>query len=140
MGKAKVKKFLDKFCERNNLPIYSESKIGRIIKEKKIYHHRQEISHNGEIKIISQQKKLRKPKELIVNDPGDLIEVDTVVRFISGLKRYIITAIDTFGRPAFAYTYNRAGSANVRDFFQKLEEVPFKLIMARNSIFISETI
>lgn len=128
MGKAKVKRFLDKFCKQNNLPIYSESKIGRIIKEKKIYHHRQKIGHNGDIKIIKKEKKLRKPKELAVSEPGDLMEIDTVVRFVAGLKRYIITAIDTFGRPAFAYTYNRAGSANTRDFFQKLESVmPFPI-------------
>ena len=128
MGKAKVKVFLDKFSKENNLPIYSESKIARIIKEKKIYHHRQKIGHNGQIKIINKDKKLRKPQGLEVNEPGDLVEIDTVVRFVSGLKRYIITAIDTFGRPAFAYTYNRAGSANAKDFFQKLEEVmPFKI-------------
>lgn len=128
MGKAKVKRFLDKFCKQNNLPIYSESKIGRIIKEKKIYHHRQKIGHNGDIKIIKKEKKLRKPKELAINEPGDLVEIDTVVRFVLGLKRYIITAVDTFGRPAFAYTYNRAGSANARDFFQKLEAVmPFQI-------------
>ena len=35
MGKAKVKKNLDIFCQNNKLPIYSESKIGRIIKEKR---------------------------------------------------------------------------------------------------------
>ena len=40
MGKAKVKKNLDKYCLDNNLPIYSELKIGRIIKDKKVYHHR----------------------------------------------------------------------------------------------------
>src|SRR3989339_317431 len=43
MGKEKVKKNLDKFCKKNKLPVYSESKIGRIIKEKRIYHHRQKI-------------------------------------------------------------------------------------------------
>ncbi len=128
MGKAKVKISLDKFAKEHNLPIYSESKIGRIIKDKKIYHHRQKISHFGKIKTIKKQKKLRKPKSLAVNEPGDLVEIDTVVRFSSGLKRYIITAVDTFGRPAFAYTYNRLNSANARDFFQKLEEVmPFKI-------------
>ena len=53
MGKTKVKIDLDKFCEKNNLPIYSESKIGRIIKEKKIYHQRQKVSHFGKTKTIS---------------------------------------------------------------------------------------
>src|SRR3989339_190787 len=33
MGKEKVKKNLDKFCKKNKLPVYSESKIGRIIED-----------------------------------------------------------------------------------------------------------
>jgi transposase-like protein len=36
MRKAKVKKYLDVYCKKNNLPIYSESKIGRIIRKKDI--------------------------------------------------------------------------------------------------------
>jgi hypothetical protein len=35
MGKAKIKKYIDILCLKNNLPLYSESKIGRIIKDKK---------------------------------------------------------------------------------------------------------
>ena len=63
MGKAKVKKNLDTFCKNNSLPIYSESKIGRIINDKKIYHHRQKISHFGKIKEIEKkERKKRKPK------------------------------------------------------------------------------
>ena len=61
MGKSKVKKNLDILCKDNNLPIYSESKIGRIIIDKKIYHHRQKISHFGKIKILKKNKKIRKP-------------------------------------------------------------------------------
>ena len=41
MGKGKIVKYLK---------IYSELKIGRIIKEKKIYHHRQKVSHYGKVK------------------------------------------------------------------------------------------
>ena len=36
MGKAKIKKNLDVFCQKNNLDIYLESKIGIIIKEKNL--------------------------------------------------------------------------------------------------------
>ena len=128
MGKAKVKIFLDRFCINNNLSIYSESKIGRIIKEKRIYHHRKKYSHFGKEKVIKKQKKLRKPKEFVANNAGELIEIDTIVKFVHGLKRYIITAVDIAGRPAFALAYNRANSANTKDFFQKLEIVmPFTI-------------
>jgi transposase InsO family protein len=129
MGKAKIKKYLDIFCKNNNLSIYSESKIGRIIKEKKIYHHRIKVSHFGKIKIIKKQaNKRRKPKEHIVNNPGDLIEIDTIVKFTKNVKRYIITAIDVHSRYSYAYCYNKHNSISTKDFFKKLEQVfPYKI-------------
>lgn len=129
MGKAKVKIFLDKFSEANGLAKLSESKIGRIIKDKKIYHHRQKVSHFGKIKVVARRKRLRKPNDLIVTSPGELVEIDTVVRFVNGLKRYIVTAVDTYGRPAFAWCYARASSANTKDFFLRLQmALPFAAI------------
>jgi transposase InsO family protein len=128
MGKAKVKKDLDKYCFKNSLPIYSESKIGRIIKEKKIYHHRQKIYHDGTIKVVKKKKKLRKPSNLKIDKPGDLLEIDTIVKFVWGIKRYIITAVDINTRYSFAYVYKRHDSAGAKDFFQKLEQVfPYQI-------------
>ena len=128
MGKAKVKKNLDIFCKENELAIYSESKIGRIIKEKKIYHHRQKISHFGKIKIIKKKKKLRKPGNLTINSSGDLIEIDVVVRFVGLMKRYIVTAVDVHSRYSFALCYTRHNSLCARDFIQKLEQAfPYKI-------------
>lgn len=121
MGKAKVKKYLDKFCKKHNIDIISESTIGRMIKEKKIYHHRQKVYHNGKIKTIKRRKKLRKPKYFRVDKQGDLIEIDTIVKFIFGIKRYIITAVDVKTKYSFAWSYTNANSANAKDFFQKLE-------------------
>jgi transposase InsO family protein len=128
MGKAKVKKDLDKYCKLNNLPIYSESKIGRIIKEKKIYHHRQKIYHNGTIKVVKKQKKKRKPSDLIISNPGDLVQVDTIVRFVGQMKRYIVTAVDVHSRYSFALAYTRHNSLSAKDFIKKLEEVfPYQI-------------
>ena len=128
MGKAKVKKNLDIFCRKNSLESYSESKIGRIIKDKKIYHHRQKVYHNGTIKIVKKQKKKRKPSDLAISSPGDLIEVDVVVRFIGLMKRYIVTAIDVHSRYSFALCYEKHNSLCARDFIQKLEKVfPYKI-------------
>lgn len=128
MGKAKVKKNLDIFCKNNNLLIYSESKIGRIIKEKRIYHHRQKIYHNGSIKIINKRRKERKPKGFVANEPGDLIEVDTIVKFVQGMKRYIITAVDIKTKYSFAYCYRDHGSTSTKDFFKKLEQIfPYRI-------------
>ena len=128
MGKAKVKKNLDIFCKINKLPIYSESKIGRIIKDKKIYHHRQKVGHDGSVKIVSKTKKLRKPKDFVALEAGDLVEIDTIVKFVYGMKRYIITAIDIKTEYSFAYCYRDHGSASKRDFFKKLEQAfPYRI-------------
>lgn len=132
MGKAKVKKYLDEFCEKERLTKISESKIGRIIKDKKLYCQRIKVSHFGKIKARKKQKKQRKPKEFIANEPGDLIEVDTIVKFIFGIKRYIITAIDVYSRYTFAFTYTCPNSSNAKDFFKKLETaIPFKIKSAQ---------
>ena len=128
MGKAKVKKNLDLFCEYNRLPIYSESKVGRIIKNKKIYHHRQKVSHFGVVKTIDKRQKERKPKDFVANEPGDLIEIDTIVKFIHGMKRYVITAIDIKTEYSFAYCYRDHGSNSTKDFFKKLEQAfPYRI-------------
>jgi transposase InsO family protein len=128
MGKAKIKRYLDIFCKVNNLSIYSESKIGRIIKDKKIYHHRQKVAHDGKIKTAKRAKKQRKPKEFTAKEPGDLVELDTIVKFVWGVKRYIITAVDTHSRYAFAWGYERANSANAKDFSKKLKQTfPFRI-------------
>lgn len=128
MGKTKVKKYLDAFCLKNNLAVISESKIGRVIQDKKIYHHRQKVAHNGQVKAIKRAKKLRKPQELTTNAPGDLLEIDTIVKFVWGVKRYIITAVDIHSKYTFAYCYERALSANAQDFFKKLKQAfPFKI-------------
>lgn len=129
MGKTKVKIFLDKFCRKNKLAVISESKIGRIIKDKKIYHHRQKYSYFGKIKTISRKKKERKPDHFQSEAPGELVEIDTVVRFVGRMKKYIVTAVDTYGRPAFAWCYDRQNSINAKDFFKKLEvALPFSVV------------
>lgn len=128
MGKGKIVKYLKAFSEKNNLPIYSESKIGRIIKEKKIYHHRQKVYHNGRIKQRKRTKKERLPKEFKTKMPGDLVEVDTVVKYAWGIKRYIITAVDVHSRYAFSFCYKKHDSASAKDFIQKLKAVfPYKI-------------
>jgi len=128
MGKDKVKIFLDRYCKKNNIKQISTSTIGRIIKEKKIYHQRQKVTHFGKIKTVKRSNKLRKPKEFKATMVGDLIEIDTIVRFDCGIKRYIITAIDVSTRFTFAYVYKSHGSDSTKDFFKKLEQVyPYKI-------------
>lgn len=119
MGKDKVKIFLDRFCRKNSLKPISASTIGRMIKDKKIYHNRQKVSHFGKIKVIQRKKKLRKPKGFEPQIPGDLIEIDTVVKFGWQMKRYIITAIDVKTRYSLASCLQRSKQPKYQGFFPK---------------------
>jgi len=51
---------------------------------------------------------------------GHLIQVDTIVLHLFGVKRYIITAIDTFGKIAYARCYKNQSSYSATDFLIRL--------------------
>ena len=56
------------------------------------------------------------------------IEVDTIVRFVDGIKRYVYTAIDVEKKFAFAGAYTNHSSASAADFLGKLKHVaPFDI-------------
>jgi putative transposase len=114
---------------------YSESKIGRILfdlKKRNLLPKYVKISmyaRTGHIRerIVKKRKKLR-IKDYQPEKAGDLVQVDTVVKFINGVRRYIMTAIDIESDFAFAYGYKNLSSAVGRDFLKKLQEVaPFKI-------------
>ena len=68
-------------------------------------------------RVVKRKKKLRRPKGYRV------LEVDTVVRFVDGVKRYILTAVDTEKRTAFAACYTNHGSKSAADFLLKCRQV-----------------
>ena len=68
-------------------------------------------------RVVKRRTKLRRPHGYRV------LEADTVVRFIDGIKRYILTGIDTEARTAFAGAYTNHGSASAADFLRKTRTV-----------------
>lgn len=52
--------------------------------------------------------------------PGYLIALDTIVIYWNGVKRYILTAIDTVSKIAFARMYTAKSSRNAADFLQRM--------------------
>ena len=70
-----------------------------------------------ERKARKHKKKLRRPRGYRV------LEVDTIVRFIDGVKRYILTGVDTEKRVAFAACYTNHGSLSASDFLRRAHEV-----------------
>lgn len=50
---------------------------------------------------------------------GYLIALDTIVLFMNGTKRYILTAVDTVSKIAFARMYTTKSSACAADFLRR---------------------
>lgn len=73
------------------------------------------------------RKKLRRPQ-------GErVVQVDTIVRFVNGIKRYVVTAVDTETRFAFAAAYKNHSSASAADFLAKyLTLVPIPALQTDN--------
>jgi hypothetical protein len=55
------------------------------------------------------KKKLRRKGYQPVN-PGDLLQLDSIVKFIYGLKRYILAALDLKSKFAFVQAYTNLSS------------------------------
>ena len=124
LGKDKIKVLLDEYCRRESLEreSLSASKIGRLIKRNDWYFYLGKRT-KGRIKI--EKKRVFGYQ---VSDIGDLVQMDTIVRFEHGIKRYIFSAIDVKSRFAFAYTYKTGSSLSASDFVQKLDRVsPFQI-------------
>jgi transposase InsO family protein len=72
-------------------------------------------------------EKLRR-KGYRAHAPGDLIEMDTIMTFKDGMKRYTVTAIDVASRFAFAWTYPSLSSRHAADCYEKFRLVaPFAI-------------
>ena len=117
LGKDKIKILLDKYCQENHLKTISSSKIGKIIKR-----------NNWFFYLGKRTKHTVKPnKERVfgyeVKDPGDLFQIDTIIRFEHGIKRYLLTAIDVVSKFSFAYAYKTHTSLSASDFIRKLLQV-----------------
>jgi len=97
----------------------SSWKIQRVIEKHNLYYSpikteklRKKRKHNQAKKRITELKKKKRT--------GFLIALDTVVRYCAGMKRYILTGIDTHSKIAFSRMYVGHGSHHAADFLKRL--------------------
>jgi putative transposase len=137
IGQATIKPHLDTFCRSNRLTTISTATIARVITDLKragrIQDSPVKLSYNARTGRISGRgprkriKKLRR-KDYVPQNPGDLVQVDSVAVFTDGLKRYIVTAIDLRTRFAFACAYGNLSSLSAKDFMEKFRKAaPFEI-------------
>lgn len=106
--------------------VVSSSTVGRVLGDLKVQRRiplQTTFSFYGATGILTERipkkrrKKLRRPKGYRV------LQVDTIVRFVDGVKRYLLTGIDTEKRTAFAACYTNHGSRSAADFLRCAREV-----------------
>ncbi|MBI4225758.1 transposase [Candidatus Roizmanbacteria bacterium] len=124
LGKEKIKPLLDEYCLRENIKSIAESTIGKVIKRHNLYPKSRRIYHNpthshAKARLSYKLKVKKSPKP----QGAGYIEIDTIVKFIHGIKLYILNAVDVNLKFQFSYGYTRLNSQNSLDFMRKLELV-----------------
>ena len=132
--KTTITPALSRACLAAGVKPVSESTVGRIIHDLKTngrLPRTNKLSIDARTEKLCERehrpsrKKLRR-KGFQAEQPGDIVQMDTVSIFDSGIKRYLFTAIDVRTRFAFACTYKSNSSANGSDFLSKFMHVsPF---------------
>jgi len=117
-------KLVEKYRVKHNETI-SSWKIQKVIEKYKLYYRPLKNTRTQ-----SKRQRARKKKritELKLNKiawykkkAGYIICLDTIVIHWNGLQRYIFTAIDKYGKVAFARMYKSKSTINSRDFLHRL--------------------
>ena len=114
-GKRKIKKlYKDEYSE-----VISTWKIERVIQKHDLYPDpiKAEKYRN---KLKNASKKNRIQKLNILEEHWFLLHLDTIVIYWSSVKRYILTAIDHYGKIAYARMYTTKSSRSAKDFLYRL--------------------
>jgi transposase InsO family protein len=122
LGKDKLAQLI----KDDGLGTYSASTVGRMLKDLKrqgVLPDPRPLSFYGKTGKHHEKQRSHKPKQRSTHHEGTLAKADTVVRFIDGLKRYIVTGIDTETKFAFAYAYPSHSSAAAADFMRLFKTV-----------------
>jgi transposase InsO family protein len=136
LGKDKLREMLLPVCTKAGVNCPSSSTIGRAINDLKAQGSLSKyvkLSINGRSgKLHDLKRKTRITKErrgdYYPSLPGDLVQMDCVVKFINGIRRYVISAIDYNSEFAFSMAYASLSSAKAKDFLDKFIQIaPFGL-------------
>ncbi|MDO8492449.1 MAG: integrase core domain-containing protein [bacterium] len=121
LGKDKIHSLL-----KENGYLGSVSTIGRLIGDLKKQNRipiKINYSLSGKTGNLIERKPKEYKKKLRRPHGYRTLQVDTIVRFIDGMKRYVLTGVDTEKKTAFAACYTNHGSLSASDFLRRAREV-----------------
>ena len=140
LGKDKIRPILNKYCLKERLTPISTSTIGKVIKRNRFFFQKGgRIYHDPSSKWTKNKAKLRRTRVRYSPKPTEIgyLEMDTVLRFVDGIKYYFYQAVDVKGKFAFSWMYKHLNSQNTVDFLKKVEYVfpfPIKVIQTDNGL------
>lgn len=136
LGKDKIYPELLIFCQGRELSCPKPKTIGRLISDLGgLRRAPQKVSHSGKVKKTNRQKVLRKPKDFKAKYPGHLVALDTIERFVHGMRRYVITFEDIHARFGFAWATKSHASLAAKEFFDICRTVfpyPMEFVLTDN--------
>lgn len=136
LGKEKIYPELLIFCQQKNLKCPKPKTIGRLVSDLGgLRKFPQKVSHFGKIKKVNRQKVLRKPKDFKPQYAGHLVALDTIEKFVHGLRRYVITFEDIYTRFGFAWSTSSHASLAAKEFFNiciKIFPYPIIFVLTDN--------
>lgn len=136
LGKEKLYPELKEFCLAHGLKCPQPKTIGRLIADLGgLRTFPQKVSHFGKVKKANRQKVIRKPKQFKTEYPGHLVSLDTIEKFVDGLRRYVITFEDIHTRFGFAWAMSSHASLAAKEFFDiciKIFPYPIALVLTDN--------
>ena len=136
LGKEKLFPELKEFCLIHGLKCPQPKTIGRLIADLGgLRMFPQKVSHFGKVKKANRQKVLRKPKDFRPQYAGHLVALDTIEKFVYGMRRYVITFEDIFTRFSFAWGTSSHASLAAKEFFSicvKIFPYPIVFVLTDN--------
>jgi putative transposase len=136
LGKAKLREGLKPICTTAGINCPSVSTIGRVINDLKAQgrlvkgKRLSNYARTRHLTVTTHKARIKKDRrgDYYPLVPGDLIQLDCVIKFINGIRRYVISAIDYRSQFAFSMGYSSLSSAKAKDFLDKFIAVaPFEL-------------
>ena len=115
------KKKLKVLYQREYSEEISTWKIERVIRRYRLYPDQRKAEKTARKRAQARQKPKRRITELVKEDrPYFLFQVDTIVLYGDGLKRYILTAVDHATKLSYARMYKNKSSRAAADFLYRL--------------------
>jgi hypothetical protein len=120
-GKMKLEKIYKDTYKEN----ISSWKIQKVIENKKLYYHPVKTAKIARKRASAQKKKRITELKLdslkwYQKKSGYIVCLDTIVLHLDNCKRYIFTAVDKYGKVAYARMYKNKSTINSEDFLYRL--------------------